>query len=1122
MKFNIALPQDIYASHLEVVNEIKFTRREIDTIAYLLSGKSAKNIANCLSISPKTIEAHMRNIMMKVECNSRDGIIDFIEKSKKIPLLKEHYLSLLIQCSFEAQLSKIAVQLGSEKPHCVIVYWRDQEYRPSFIHYLEKHLKLAGIKTVVETRESRIISCDPVNNKESWKNKLIIYAITASTLDHINKKGGEIIPFIQKIRKTPNSLVALLPSKDIKNDSLQNCDNMEGVHNLERENYYHFVFAVLKRLLPNIAFDQIILDFKSHYKSICEISETPHKQLSQEDEPLLSTNPPSQWNGYINIRKLKERPLFISSIIGLGVFCIGFLTLIGNKEGESKQNQEWKSNVAARADLSVPAYAAFLDRPQLIEKINESFKKPHDIQTIALVGIGGAGKTTLARYYARQQKANVVWEFDAESEEELNNSFEKLADALSKSPEEKEKLKELRDIKDAKERERKITLFVRDKLQKLSDWILIYDNVEKFTDIQNYFPHDPNVWGTGKVILITRDNNIGNNNNINEVIQVGELSPEEKLALFAKIMINGNSVNFTSTQSEQAKKFLNDVPPFPLDVSIAAYYLKTTNVPYEKYLEHLKDHNRDFIAVEEGVLKEVTDYTKTRYGIITLSLKDLMETHKDFGDLLLFVSLLDNQHIPRDLLNAYKRDTIVENFIYNLKKYSFITSESPISPFLPSTFSVHPSTQEISLKYLMNALNLTGHTQRLKQISSKLEDYIDDATNREDLPRMRILVNHCERILSHKDLLNRGMRGSLGGKLGYVYYYLNDHKKAKQILEESLSNLDKGENYDAIAHILMYLGDVESVLGNHEKAKSLCEQSLAIYKQHFSPYHMGIARALAYLGNVHRRLGNFEKAKDLCEQSLVIYEKNAPKNPTKVAWVQAHLGITYKELGDYNKAKTILEESLATYKHHFSENHARVAWVLAHLGNVYGELSNYKEAKNLLEQSLVVYRQHFSENHVRIGWGVGWVLFLLGNTYKNLGDYEKAKSFLEQSRAIYEKNYGQGHTEIARVLRSLGQVYLLEGHTETAENFLNQALKIFEQNKHPESYTSLENLSDLYLKKSIDEINRKNIQQSNNYKEQAASYLKQAQGIAKAYLPANAPQIIRIQSKLKELEKELE
>ena len=75
------LPRVFYKEHLETINGINFTQREIDIIAFTLTRRSSKTIAPLLSISPRTVENHISNIMMKLECNSREAIIDFIEKS---------------------------------------------------------------------------------------------------------------------------------------------------------------------------------------------------------------------------------------------------------------------------------------------------------------------------------------------------------------------------------------------------------------------------------------------------------------------------------------------------------------------------------------------------------------------------------------------------------------------------------------------------------------------------------------------------------------------------------------------------------------------------------------------------------------------------------------------------------------------------------------------------------------------------------------------------------------------------------------------------------------------------------------------------------------------------------
>lgn len=126
------LPQDIYYKHLQKINNIKLTRREIDIISCLLNGRSVKVISRFLPIKPKTIETHIRNIMTKLECSSRDGIIDFIEKSGTFSIIKEYYLSLVTCFSFEKALREIATLAANESPTCLIVCWKDNKYEDFF------------------------------------------------------------------------------------------------------------------------------------------------------------------------------------------------------------------------------------------------------------------------------------------------------------------------------------------------------------------------------------------------------------------------------------------------------------------------------------------------------------------------------------------------------------------------------------------------------------------------------------------------------------------------------------------------------------------------------------------------------------------------------------------------------------------------------------------------------------------------------------------------------------------------------------------------------------------------------------------------------------------------------
>ena len=70
----------LYRSQLKEVGGVSFTNREIDVLSCLLGNRKDKKIASLLSLSPKTVGAHIYNVIKKLGYNSREQIIDFAEK----------------------------------------------------------------------------------------------------------------------------------------------------------------------------------------------------------------------------------------------------------------------------------------------------------------------------------------------------------------------------------------------------------------------------------------------------------------------------------------------------------------------------------------------------------------------------------------------------------------------------------------------------------------------------------------------------------------------------------------------------------------------------------------------------------------------------------------------------------------------------------------------------------------------------------------------------------------------------------------------------------------------------------------------------------------------------------
>ncbi|MBY0293270.1 MAG: tetratricopeptide repeat protein [Alphaproteobacteria bacterium] len=1076
----VIFTETLYSEHLKTINGISFTHREIDVIACLLNARGTSKIASFLSIAPRTVVTHIRNIMLKVECNSRESIIDFVERSHKLFTLRKYYTCLIIEAAFEKTLQEISKLKREESPTCVIIYWENQNLKNSLIGRLTNHLKQANLKV----------------------------EILEKTIDQR----------LEDIENLEHTLLLLFEKKDQQEVS-ETLSSFDFVDLLEQKNYYFSVFEILKKLLPNSNLEDSLINFRKHTKELQTFSEekeyTPNREKQEfskhEDRALHKFKE-------IFIQR-KWYFLFSCFIIGIvSVVLIGFkprkesalnLSRIYN---ESKKTKEEPS---IRSDLPLPTTSTLLSRPEIIAQIDEGFKGEPGIQTVALVGPGGAGKTTLARQYAHQQKAQVVWEINAETSGSLINSFESLGYVLCQNEEEKKILKELQLIAKPVEKEEKIIFFVKERLKLYPNWCLIFDNVEKFSEIQKYFPRDIETWGRGNVIVTTRDSTIQNNKYINHVLKVGELDLKQKFNLFTNIMEIGDIQSLDSGKLGEVKKFLIEIPSFPLDVSIAAYYLKATSIPYHDYLKNLQKNLKDFTDIQEEILKESGDYFNTRYKIITLALQQLIDTHKDFGALLLFISLLDSQNIPKDLLRKYKNDIVVDSFIYHLKKYSLITNES-INSFVPS-ISIHRSTQAISLNYLTNHLKLEQNDQIIKAISYALDGYLANAIDEDDLLKMK---NHCEVFLNHSHLLTDATLSTARTGLGAIYFYLGNYKKTKFYLERNITNINTEDktNHSILARSLGYLGTTHRILGDYEKAREFLEKSLAIYRTYLPENHVRVAWILSQIGIVYRDLGDYEIAQNFIRQGLILYRQYLPEGHTKLAWALATLATVHIEEGSYKEAQEMLENSLSVYRKSCSDSHIRVAWVLAHLGIVHHELGDHAKAKELLEQSLIVYQKYFFDNHIELVRA----LRHLGNVYKDLGSYEKAKQCLQKSLETCETNYGKDHIDIALCLLGLADIYTAEDKPDLAEDSIRKASLILKQNKHPVFYIALEKQADFCIKKALGATKNGNNEQSKRLTKQAIDYLEQASKIVETCYPKQSPFQQKIHSKIRKLKSSLD
>ena len=1118
MQDTILFSSDFYSKFLTTIRDVYFTKREIDLIACLVNVKgSSKKIAAFLSISPKTVQKHIENIMAKVGCNATDSIINFVETSESLSFLKKYYFFLQREMIFEKSLKEISkLNYGANLPYCFI----QNKNNDFLVSHLKSHLDLMG--------------CITSTRAHPKKGDSVIFI-----LPQVHSEN-DLIRQLQKIKQKTNKIFILLREQNNKEIS-QALKGFDIIDFSKEENYYFSIFDLLKKLLPNLDMEKAQADFENQYtKVVVQVPflQSPPNEGALEKQPTISFVSkvlPYQTLLLKLLSRSKTKRYFLSTLCVTIFVGSGFLAL--------QWNQQHRDVATLRSDLILPKETAFLQRPELLKLIDDKFKGQEKIKTVALIGQGGAGKTTLARQYAHQQKASCLWEINAETSGSLQASFEKLAQGLAKADSDQKILKELFEIKDALEKEERVIQFVKEHLKSEQNWLLIYDNVEKFADIQKYFPNDAETWGTGRIILTTRDSNIESNTHVHHAVFIGELNPQQKLTLYTNIMRNRNPSQMTRPQIEEMKCFLEKIPSFPLDVSIAAYYLKATNASYSVYLENIAHYNKDFATLEENLLKEAGDYLKTRYGVITLSLQHIINTHKDFRDLLFLVSLIDSQNIPRELLAHFKNEVVVDSFIFNLRKYSLLINDSS-----NTVLSIHRSTQTISLAYLTKTLDLEKNKEHIENLCEQFGRYLYNFNNFEsfvktqDFSFVKLLIRHVEAFINHRALLTDNDTVKIKGELGSMYDCVTYFEKAQDLLKTTLVILEKMEHRDshAQARILSHLGILYWAIGQYEIAQEYLEKSVKLYTVANIKNDSRLAKSLVYLGLCYAAQGNFEKALDVSKQSLSFYKKYFPNDEIGLAFslmclgntygelwqfeqaechlkesiniyginkhvyygrALGYLGSVYRSLGRFDEAKNLMSETLAIYKQFYPKDGILVAWALRNLGSAYNDLKDYKRAQDLLEQSVRIYRNILGDDNVR----TQWALFELGKVYSNICHLEHARNIFEKNLLFYEKSYKENHIWIARFLRNLGQVYFLEGNIKSAEFCMMKALGICKQHKNPEIYISYEQLAEFFLKKeTLEKKKEYNQNPETNSREKAIVSLKQALNTVRAHFPKNS------------------
>jgi TIR domain len=321
----------------------------------------------------------------------------------------------------------------------------------------------------------------------------------------------------------------------------------------------------------------------------------------------------------------------------------------------------------------------------------------------ALWGMGGAGKTQIAVEYTYRHKAKyeLVWWLRSEEPTTLSADYAALAIDLD-LPE--------KSLKDQSE----IGKAVRRWLEHNPGWLLIFDNAQNPTDLQNYFPRG----GGGHVIITSRNPEWGSDAKVIGILVFGRQE----------------SIDFLLNRTKQrdvvaAGNLAEALGDLPLALEQAAAYISKSGMPFSHYLEMFQKHRKKILE-----LGEPTAYPDTVATAWEISFRKVQKDSPPGADLLKLCSFLapdeipkslllgGAEHLPETLASAIKDELELEDAISALRSYSLINMVEG-----SDAFSVHRLVQAVTRDRLSSEVQTRFAGAAVRLIDATFpEDLLDN------------------------------------------------------------------------------------------------------------------------------------------------------------------------------------------------------------------------------------------------------------------------------------------------------------------------------------------------------------------------------------------------------------
>ncbi|GHO96449.1 tetratricopeptide repeat protein [Reticulibacter mediterranei] len=672
------------------------------------------------------------------------------------------------------------------------------------------------------------------------------------------------------------------------------------------------------------------------------------------------------------------------------------------------------------------------------------------IQTQAMTGLGGIGKTQIAIEYAYRARAqrryrDILW-ISAASAETIVTSFVELARLLPTLVSQEET-----------NQHTIIAAILRWLEQREQPWLLLVDNADDLSLIQPYLPRQ----GNGHILLTTRAHAVGALASSLEVDTMGIMEGTHLLLRRAH--------RFSASSPDEIDEAINVVialGQFPLAIDQAGAYIEETGCSLHDYL-HIYQQHRSALLARRG--KQTTPYPESVATTWSLSFEQVERSNPAAAELLRLCAFLAPDHIPEELLTEGAShwppalgDAVTNLLSFNQMLETLLAFSLVKRLSEERMLSIHRLVQAVQMDRMETQTQRAWSEQVVRAVQTI---FPQDPKNVDTWPQcLRYLeqVEACDTLIrDHQFLLPEG--ADLLDRTGSYFLEHSMLTQAAPLYRHALAIREQrfGLEHPQTAASLNHLAIFHRDNGSYKEAEPLYLRALRIREQHLGPHHLDTADSLDSLANLYESQRDYAKAEPLYLRALRIREQHLGPHHPDTALTLHHMAILYQDQGKYGQAETLGLRALRIQEQHLGPHHSDTINSLGWLGVIYQAQGKYAEAERIYLRTIEIQKQQFGSSH----FYTATCLRALAELYMEQGRYREAEPLCLRARDIYEQHLGPLHAHMADVLVCQAILFLKQGKHAQAEALALRALGIHEEHlgtHHPYASLDLVILATLY------------------------------------------------------------